>query len=78
MVIFPMAVEWWYDFTELGCYLRNADSKWSPGKSRFGRVGGDQTLVADNNLHPSRKVFTLWANTIVPLAESALLQEGTL
>ena len=52
--------------------------KWSSGESRFGRVGGDQTLVADNNLHPSRNVFTLWANTIVPLAESALLKEGTL
>ena len=23
-VIFPMAVEWWYDFTELGCNLGNA------------------------------------------------------
>ena len=73
-----MAVEWWYDFPELGCYLGNADSSGHPGESRFGRVGGDQTLVADNNLHPSRKVFTLWANTIVPLAEPALPKEGTL
>ena len=52
--------------------------KWSSGKFRFERAGGDQTLVADNNLHPSRKMFALWANTIVPLAEPALLKEGTL
>ena len=77
-VIFPIAVEWWYDFSKFGCYLGNADSKKSPGNSRFGRAGGDQTLVANNNLHPSRKLFTPWANTIVPLAELALLKEGTL
>ena len=31
-VIFPIAVEWWYDFTELGCYLGNAVSSGHPGK----------------------------------------------
>ena len=32
-------------------------------------------LAADDNLHPSEKVYTPWADTIVPLAESALLKE---
>ncbi len=40
-------------------------------------VGGDPTLVADNNLHASGKVCTPWADTIVSLAESALLKEET-
>ena len=35
-------------------------------------------LAADDNLHPSEKVYTPWADTIVPLAESALLKEKTL
>ena len=35
------------------------------------------TLAADDNLHPSEKVYTPWADTIVPLAESALLKEKT-
>jgi len=26
-VIFPIAVEWWYDFPKFGCYLGNTDSK---------------------------------------------------
>ena len=38
---------------------------------------GRLTLAADDNLHPSEKMYTPWANTIVPLAESALLKEGT-
>ena len=33
--------------------------------------------VADDNLHPSGKVHTSWVDTIVPLAESALLKEET-
>ncbi len=33
--------------------------------------------VADDNLHPSGKVYTPWADTIVPLAEMALLKEET-
>ncbi len=33
--------------------------------------------VADDNLHPSGKVYTPWAGTIVPLAESALLKDET-
>ena len=33
--------------------------------------------VADDNLHPSGKVHTPWADTIVPLAESALIKEQT-
>ncbi len=43
----------------------------------FRPAGGDPTLVADDNLHPSVKVYTPWANTVVPLAESALLKEET-
>jgi hypothetical protein len=39
--------------------------------------GGDPTLVADEYLHPSGKVYTPWADTIVPLAEMALLKEET-
>ena len=35
------------------------------------------TLAADDNLHPSEKVYTPWADTIVLLAESALLKEET-
>ncbi len=31
--------------------------------------------AADDNLHPSGKVHTPWVDTIVPLAESALLKE---
>ena len=30
-VVFPMAVEWWYDFPKFGCYLGNADSSGHPG-----------------------------------------------
>ncbi len=30
--------------------------------------------VANDNLHPSGKVYTPWADTIVPLAELALLK----
>ena len=41
-------------------------------------VGCPATLAADDNLHPSEKVYTPWADTIVPLAESALLKEKTL
>ncbi len=33
--------------------------------------------VADDNLHPSGKVHTPWADTIVPLVKSALLNEET-
>ncbi len=33
--------------------------------------------VVDDNLHPSGKVHTPWVDTIVPLAESALLKEET-
>ena len=33
--------------------------------------------VADDNLHPSGKVHTPWADTIVPLVKSALLIEET-
>ncbi len=33
--------------------------------------------VADDNLHPSGKVHTPWADTIVPLVKSALLKEET-
>ena len=33
--------------------------------------------VADDNLHLSGKVHTPWADTIVPLVESALLKEKT-
>ena len=35
------------------------------------------TLVADDNLHFSGKVYTPWGDTIVPLAELALLKEET-
>ena len=49
----------------------------SSGESRFRRAGGDPTLVADDNLHPSGKVYTPWGDTIVPLAELALLKEET-
>ena len=38
-------------------------------------VGCLATLAVDDNLHPSEKVYTPWADTIVPLAESALLKE---
>ncbi len=51
--------------------------KRSSGESRFRPAGGDPTLVADDNLHPSGKVYTPWADTIVPLAELALLEEET-
>ncbi len=30
-----------------------------------------------DKLHPSGKVYTPWGNTIVPLAESAMLKEKT-
>ncbi len=40
-------------------------------------VGRRATLAADDNLHPSEKVYTPWADTIVPVAESALLKEET-
>jgi len=51
--------------------------KWSSGKSRFRRAGGNPTLVANDSLRPSGKVYTPWADTIVPLAESALLKAET-
>ena len=38
-------------------------------------VGYLATLAADDNLRPSERVYTPWADTIVPLAESALLKE---
>ena len=40
-------------------------------------AGRLSTLAVDNNLHPSEKVYTPWADTNVPLAQSALLQEET-
>ncbi len=43
----------------------------------FATVGWLATLAADDNLHPSEKVYIPWADTIVPLAESALLKEET-
>lgn len=53
-----MAAEWWYDFPEFGFHL---------GGSRFGQGGGDLTLMADENLPPSGKAYTPWADAIVPL-----------
>ena len=41
-------------------------------------VGCLATLTADDNLHLSEKVYTPWSDTIVPLAESALLKEKIL
>ena len=35
------------------------------------------SLAANDTLHPSEKVYTPWADTIVPLTESALLKEET-
>ena len=43
----------------------------------FATVGRLATLAADDNLHPSEKVYTPWADTFGPLAESALLKEKT-
>ena len=43
----------------------------------FRRAGGDPSMMADDNLHPFGKVHTPWADTIVPLAKSALLKEAT-
>ncbi len=43
----------------------------------LGTVGRLATLLAGDNLHLSEKVYTPWAGTIVPLAESALLKEET-
>ncbi len=40
-------------------------------------VGRLATLAADDNLPHSEKVYTPWADTIVPLAESVLLKEET-
>ena len=55
--------------------IRGISTKWSSRKSRFRRAGGDPNLVAVNNLHPSGKVYTPWADPIIPLAELALLKE---
>ncbi len=41
-------------------------------------VGCLANMAVDDNLHPSEKVYTPWADTIVPLAELALLKEKTL
>tara|TARA_B100000315_G_scaffold230875_1_gene241701 strand:+ start:1160 stop:1342 length:183 start_codon:yes stop_codon:yes gene_type:complete len=49
----------------------------SSGKSLFRRAGGDPTLVAGHNLHCIGKAQPLSADTIVPLAEAALLKEKT-
>ncbi len=43
----------------------------------LGTVGRLATLAADDNLHPSKRVYTPWADTIVPLAESAWLKDET-
>ena len=43
----------------------------------FATVGRLATLAANGTLHPYEKVYTPWADTIVPLAESALLKEVT-
>ena len=40
-------------------------------------VGCLAPLAADANLHPSEKVYTPWAGTIVRLAKLALLKEET-
>ena len=47
----------------------------SSGEFRFRLAGGDPTLVAGDSLHLSENVYTLCPDTIVPLAESALLKE---
>ena len=44
---------------------------------RFRRAGGDLTLVADDNLHAFGKVYIPCADTIVPLADLALLKGET-
>jgi hypothetical protein len=51
--------------------------KWSPGNARFKRTGGDPILVADDNLHPSVKVYTPSADTAVSLDKPAVLKERT-
>ncbi len=43
----------------------------------FRRAGGDPTLVADDNFHPSGKLHTPWADIIGPEVKSAMLKEET-
>ncbi len=42
-----------------------------------GRLAAPAAPAADNNLHPSEKVYPPWADAIVPLAESILPKEET-
>ena len=41
------------------------------------RAAADPTLVAEDKLHPSGKMYTIWADTIAPVAESVLTEEET-
>ncbi len=43
----------------------------------LGTAGQLTSLAADDTLHPSEKVYTPWADTIVSQTESALLKEDT-
>ncbi len=79
-----LAVEWWYDSSEFGCHPGNVDSSGHPGNlgtdadSEIRPWWPTSTVTPLAPLwHPSGKVVTPWAGTIVPLAESALLKEET-
>ena len=73
----PFAAARWYDSPEFEWHLGEGGQKWSPGNARFKRTGGDPILVADDNLHPSVKVYTPSADTTVSLDEPAVLKERT-
>ena len=72
-----LAVEWWYDFSEFGCRLGNVDSSGHPGNLGPDGQAAIRPWWPTSTFTPSGKLYTPWADTIVPLAESALLKEET-
>ncbi len=64
-------------FEVVAAVENDPDAARSHGLNLHGGTEEYPTLVADDNLHPSGKVYTPWADTIVPLAELALLKEET-
>jgi hypothetical protein len=73
----PFAAGRWYDFPEFECHLGNVDSSGHPEN-----LGSDgQAAIRPRwpaiTFTPPDKMHTPWADAIVPLAKTVLLEEET-
>ncbi len=70
------AVGRWYGFPEFGCHMGEVDSSGYPENLGSGGQAAIRAWWPTITFTPLQKC-TPWADTIVPVAESALHKEGT-